>query len=170
MQKITYHKLTRTHLPHRMKWLNDPEVNRYLGLQVRQGTDEKFHQTWFDKYENDETRDIFCIEANNEIIGQIGLLDINLNDKNACLYVLIGEKSYWNRGFGSEAMEFILDYGFKKLGLHKIWLEVHTRNINAIKLYKKFGFEQEGLFKDNVLYKDGFDDEIRMAKFNVKDK
>lgn len=169
MSKISYKKLTREHLPYRMKWLNDPEVNRFLGHQVRNGTDEEFHRKWFSDYENDDSREIFMIESDGKIIGQVGLLDINLQDKNACLYILIGEKSCWNQGLGSDAIKFILDYGFNKLGLHKIWLEVHVRNTNAIKLYKKFGFQQEGLFKDNVSYEDGYDDEIRMAKFNPKE-
>jgi|GEM_PF-318773 len=166
MTNLNYQKLTREHLPHRIKWLNDAEVNRYLGHQVRNGTDEEFHNKWFDEYDKDESREIFLILDDDKAIGQIGLLDINLYDKNACLYILIGEKDYWHKGIGSEAMDFILDHGFNKLHLRKIWLEVHAKNENAIKLYEKFGFVQEGYFKDNVLYNDGFGDEIRMAKLN----
>lgn len=166
MLELKYTKLDRSHLPHRMKWLNDAEVNRYLGHQVRNGTDEAFHTNWFDEYEKDDSREIFLILDGDKPIGQIGLLDINLFDKNASLYILIGEKDYWHKGIGAEAMKFILNYGFEELGLHKIWLEVHAKNENAIKLYKKFGFIQEGYFKENVLYEDGYGDEIRMAKFN----
>lgn len=169
MSKISYHELTRDHLAYRMKWLNDPEVNNYLGLRVRLGTDKKFHEAWFDKYKNDETREIFMIESDGKIIGQIGLLDINLQDKNADLYILIGEKDHQGKGFGTEAVKFILSYGFDNLHMHKISLGVHSRNTIAVKLYKKFGFRQEGILKDNILYKDGYDDEIRMAKFNPKE-
>lgn len=168
MPKISYKKLTREHLPYRMKWLNDPEVNRYLGQMTRQGRDEEMHRKWLDIYEDDKTKEIFMTECNGQMIGQVGLVDIHLIDQNACLYIVIGEKDYWNKGVGSEAMEFILDYGFSKLKLHKICLDVHARNENAIKLYKKFGFEQEGVFKDQVHYADSFGDEIRMAKFNPK--
>jgi len=167
MPELKYTKLDRGHLPHRMKWLNDADVNRYLGHQVRNGTDKDFHTKWFDGYENDDSREIFLILDGSKPVGQIGLLDINLYDKNASLYVLIGEKDCWHKGIGSEAMKFVLDYGFKELGLHKIWLEVHAKNENAIKLYEKFGFVQEGYYKDNVLYNGSFGDEIRMAK--IKD-
>lgn len=169
MAKVGYVELIRDHLSYREKWLNDQEVNRYLGHQVREGTDKLFHQKWFDKYEVDESRKIFLIELNGKPVGQVGLLDINPLDKNAGLYILIGEKKYWGKGIGSKAMEFILDYGFNKLNMHKIWLEVHARNKNAIKLYEKFGFVIEGVLKDNVLYEDGYDDEIRMAKLNPEE-
>jgi RimJ/RimL family protein N-acetyltransferase len=62
-------------------------------------------------------------------------------------------------------MEFILDYGFSKLKLHKIWLDVHADNFSTIKLYQKFGFVEEGVFRHQVYCNDVFGDEIRMAKF-----
>ena len=163
--KAIFRKLTVKDLPYRVKWLNDPEVNKYLGHRTRSGTDEEFHRKWFENYSSDETKEIFIIEVDGKPVGQVGLVDIHLLDKNACLYIVIGEKNYWGKGIGSAAMEYILNYGFKDLNLRKICLEVHARNTAAIRLYKKYGFEQEGLFKDNVLYDDGFDDEIRMAKF-----
>lgn len=164
--ETNFRKLTIKDLPYRMKWLNDQEVNKYLGHRVREGTDEEFHRRWFESYFNDEFREIFTIEVDGKPVGQVGLLDINLLDKNSCLYIIIGEKDYWGKGVGSQAMEFILDYGFNKLKLHKIWLEVYARNSVAKKLYKKFGFHNEGIFKDQVLYPDGFSDEIRMARFH----
>jgi len=160
---ISYRKLTLDDLPYRMKWLNDPEVFRYLGHQVRMGTDLSFHKQWFDEYLKDDSREIFMILADEQPIGQVGLLDINKLDNNACLYVAIGETEYRGKGIGQRAVKYILEYGFKKLGFHKIWLDVHARNEKAISCYKKCGFVVEGIFKDQVLYEDGYDDEIRMA-------
>ncbi|MFA7253490.1 MAG: GNAT family protein [Patescibacteria group bacterium] len=163
--ETNFRKLTIEDLPHRIKWLNDPEINKHLGTRVRTGTDEEFHKKWFECYFSDDFREIFTIEVDGKPVGQVGLLDINPLDKNGCLYIIIGEKNYWGKGIGSQAMEFILNYGFDTLGLHKIWLEVYASNSAAIKLYKKFGFNNEGIYKDQVLYPDGFVDEIRMAKF-----
>ena len=98
----------------------------------------------------------------------MGLLDINLLDKNACLYIVIGEKEYWRKGIGTQAIKFILDYGFNKLKLHKIWLDVHADNLPAIKLCQKFGFTEEGRFKDQIRHGSKYTDELRMAKFNPK--
>lgn len=163
---LSYRKLVDTDLPYRMKWLNDPDVYRFLGHQVRLGTDLAFHQQWFEKYLADDSREIFMILADGKPIGQVGLLDLNKLDKNACLYVAIGDKKYRGRGIGQTAVKYIVDYGFNKYKFHKIWLEVHGKNEVAINCYKKCGFSVEGIFKDQVLYDDEFGDEIRMAIFN----
>lgn len=162
---VKYRPLKIEDLPYRYKWLNDPEVRKHLGTVVRDGTDMGFHQKWFEGYLKDEARKIFLILDGDKAIGQVGLLDINLADKNACLYVLIGEKEYWGKGIGTEAVEYICEYGFKELGLHKVWLDVHAENTRAVKCYKKYGFKQEGLFRENVWYDGKYQDEIRMAIF-----
>jgi LEA14-like dessication related protein len=82
MQNL-FKKLTIKDLPYRMKWLNDPEINKHLGARVRTGTDEEFHKKWFENYIEDESREIFTIEVDCKPVGQVGLIDINLLDKNA---------------------------------------------------------------------------------------
>ena len=64
------------------------------------------------------------------------------------------------------AMQFILNYGFNKLKLHKISLGVFSNNLPAIKLYKKIGFKTEGKFRDECLRRGKYLDMLSMAKFN----
>lgn len=160
-----YIPIQRGHIDYRIKWLNDPEINRYLGTAVRSGTDKAFHVKWFDGYEEEEKegkRKIFMIEINGEFVGQVGLLDINQSDKNAVLYIVIGEKRYWGKGIATEAIKYIHNYAFRDLGLHKINLYVHTANTRAIALYEKTGYKHIGIFHDNV-YRDGkYEDETLM--------
>src|SRR5680860_499627 len=96
-----YIPITREHIEYRIKWLADPEINRFLGTVVRNGLDRSFHERWFDGYEKEEAegkRKIFMIEVDGKFVGQVGLLDINKDDKNAVLYIVIGEKDYWGKG------------------------------------------------------------------------
>lgn len=168
--KISYRPLTAEDSSLRMKWLNDPEVNRYLGHQVRKGTDESFHRKWMEEYLAEKTREILIILADGKPIGQVGLIDINLLDKNAALYIVIGEAEYRGKGIGKEAIRYILDYAFNKMKLHRIWLEVHEDNIAGIKCYTDCGFIEEGHLVDQVLYADGtYHDEIGMAIINPKE-
>lgn len=168
--KITFRPLGARDVSLRMKWLNDPETNKFLGTRVRQGTDIEFHKKWFKKYKSDESREIFIILASGEPIGQVGILYINHDDKNASLYIIIGEQEFRGHGYGKEAIKYILHYAFKTLKLHKVWLEVHAENTNAIKCYMACGFTEEGVLKDSVLYGEGksarYGDELRMAIFN----
>jgi len=170
--KLSYRPITIEDLNLRQKWLNDPGVYRFLGFQVRQGTNLEFHQKWFKKYFEDEKsgeRKIFIVSDGEKPIGQVGLLDINKDDKNACLYIVIGEKEYRGKGLSQEILRFICNYGFNDLGLHKIYLEVHADNIAGVKAYEKFGFVEEGFFKENVFANGKYRDEIRMALINPKD-
>lgn len=153
-------------LPLRSKWLNDPETNKYLGSRTRKGTSLAFHKKWFEKYLKDKKKKIFMILCDNERIGQVGLVDINKLDKNAHLYIVIGEKNFRGKGVGREAMDFIINYGFNKLKLHKILLEVHADNIPAVKLYESSGFQQEGRLIENVFSDGKYKDEIIMSLRN----
>lgn len=166
MEKVTFRKLGIEDLELRYKWLTDPETNKYLGTRLRNGQDKSSFKKWLDEYLKDDTKLIFIIEVDGMPIGQVGLARINLDDKNASLYLVIGEKNYRGKGYGKEAIKYILDYSFKNLGLHKVWLEVHVANLVALGLYKKMGFVEEGYFKGNVLYDGKYVDEIRMAIIN----
>jgi RimJ/RimL family protein N-acetyltransferase len=63
---------------------------------------------------------------------------------------MIGEKDTWGKGYGFEASILILKYAFHELNLNRIFLTVREDNINAIKLYKKVGFKEEGLLRQQV--------------------
>lgn len=163
MADLIYRSLNRADLPARMRWLNDPEVNQYLGTHVRQGTDLAFHEKWFAAYEKDESRQIFTVLDGETPIGQVGLLSINHDDHNAELYVIIGEAAYRGRGLGVELVNHICSYGFDELKLHRIWLTVHAANKPAIHVYEKCGFQNEGVLRDNVCRGGTYEDEVVMG-------
>jgi RimJ/RimL family protein N-acetyltransferase len=151
----------------RVKWLAKPEVNHYMSSEVRNGTtladeEKKFKNRASEK----KTREIFIILDGEKPIGDVGLVDVDHVDKNAFLIVMIGEDGYRSKGIGSKALDFITKYGFEKLGLHKISLQVNEDNIPAIKCYQKFGFEEEGRLKEHAYIDSEFKDEIIMSFFN----
>ena len=118
------------------EWLNDLEVTQNLGplyngiLTVEK---EKELITELSKNHNYSIIDI----KTNEIIGNCGFIEIDNINQTAEIGIFIGNKNYWNKGYGTEAMQLLLDYGFKALNLHNIMLKVYPFNVNAIKLYEK---------------------------------
>jgi RimJ/RimL family protein N-acetyltransferase len=61
---------------------------------------------------------------------------------------MIGEKSCWDKGYGTETMRLLLEHGFNTLNLHRIWLQVFAKNKRGIRAYEKAGFQFEGTFRD----------------------
>ncbi|MFA4996332.1 MAG: GNAT family protein [Patescibacteria group bacterium] len=165
--KITFRPIRKTDLKYRFKWLNDPETTEFLGTRTRQGTDFDFHLRWYEKYKTDETRKIFMILYDKKPIGQVGLTHIDQDDKNAELYIAIGEKEFRGKGIGQRAVKFIIDYAFKTLKLHRISLGCFEENVAGLKCYKKCGFVKEGLIREQF-YKNGkYCNEVRMGLIAV---
>lgn len=88
------------------------------------------------------------------LIGHISLHDVDHLNRNAFLGIVIGDEKHRSKGFGSEAIRLILDYGFKTLNLHNIMLSVHADNCAGIACYKKVGFQEAGRRREGV-FKDG---------------
>jgi len=90
-------------------------------------------------------------------------MNVNTEAKMAEFGIFIGDKKYWGQGCGTEACRLIVDHGFRKLKLHRVYLRVLAYNIRGIKSYQKVGFKVEGRLKEHI-YRDGFyHDEIVMG-------
>jgi hypothetical protein len=68
--------------------------------------------------------------------------------------IFIGEKTLWNKGYGTEAMRLLLRHGFETLNLNRICLRVFETNPRAVRSYEKAGFMLEGRERQGM-YKDG---------------
>ncbi len=87
-----------------------------------------------------------ALAETNEIIGIIGLKNINLLDFNAELEYWVGSK-YWRKGITSEALKLILKFAFNDINLIRVYAFVSEKNIASVKLLDKFRFVQEGNFR-----------------------
>lgn len=92
-------------------------------------------------------------EGSKEYVGTISLKNINYIDKNA-EYAIVIRKKFWGKDYAFESTKKILEYGFNRLNLHKIYLNVLEKNVRANKFYLKFGFVKEAVFQGHV-YIDG---------------
>lgn len=168
--KITYRSIKFKDIPLRVKWYNNPQVNKYLGEQIRFGTTLKRQKEWFEGYKKDKERKIFIIEADKKPIGFVGLMEIRKIDRNAHILIVIGEDGYRGKGIGKKALKFITDYGFKKLKLHKIYFHVYSPNITAIKCYLGASLKKEATLKELGFIDGKYCDEIFMSITNQNSK
>lgn len=80
------------------------------------------------------------LKSNEMLIGNCSLFNINPIHRTAEVGIFIGDEKYRGQGYGAEALELLLAYGFKILNLNNIMLKVFSFNQRAIKSYEKVGF------------------------------
>ncbi len=106
----------------------------------------------------------FAIETDGQMIGVCSLFNRDDTAQTAELGITIGDKAYWGRGYGREAVELLVNYGFQMLNLRRIWLKVHGRNERAIRAYAAVGFVEEGRQRDHVWSNGTYDDLVLMGR------
>jgi ribosomal-protein-alanine N-acetyltransferase len=75
-------------------------------------------------------------------------------------------KKYWQKGFASEAVLTMTNFGFEQLEIHRIEAHVTPGNIASEKLLQKCGFEKEGILKDVAFFRGSYQDQVLYAKIN----
>ncbi len=148
------------------EWVNDPDVTRGLALYLPISmTDE---ERWFENASHrDPHEKPLAIEIRDgdgwKLIGNSGVFDIEWTNRSAEIGIMIGEKSLWNQGYGTEAVGLLLRHCFETLNLNRVFLKVYADNHRARRAYEKAGFVEEGRMREAV-YKFGrYDDIILMS-------
>jgi RimJ/RimL family protein N-acetyltransferase len=105
----------------------------------------------------------FAIEVDGKFIGQCALFNFNDTAHNCELGITIGDKAYWGKGYGREAIALLLDYAFRLRNFHKVFLRVHGKNERAIHAYRACGFIEEGRLRAHVWSNGSYDDLVHMG-------
>ena len=165
-ERLLYRPVSLTHLSQDyVDWLNDIEVYRYLetGGNYTWAMLESFLQS----VERSEM--LFWaihLKSNDQHIGNIKIDPVNTKHGLGEYGILMGRKSEWGKGYAKEASLRIIDFCFRELGLRKITLGVVKDNVAAVELYRKMGFETEGVYRHHAMYDGRYCDVLRMAVFN----
>ncbi len=127
-------------------WFADLELTALLGQQGRSFTLEQ-EQQWIaaraNVVEHERTFAIVLRDA-ERLIGTCSLHNINLLHGTAELGIAIGDKTVWGKGYGREAVQLLIEYGFRYLNLYNISLWVHSFNERARRAYLAAGFREVG--------------------------
>lgn len=143
-------------------WLNDFEISDRLGLSSSV-TSFRSEKEWIDENTSKGNHVYGIILAeNNEIIGNIGIENIQNTNRCADVGLFIGEEKYRNKGYGAEALRLACKYAFDKLNLHSLHLSVFDFNERAIACYKKVGFKEAGRLREAYFVNGKYHDQIIM--------
>ena len=125
------------------EWLNDINVTIYLYMKDQIITLEK-EKAYLEKISKEKHHFALINLENDKLIGDCGLLNVDYVHRSAELGIMIGDRAYWNQGYGSDAVNLMLDYGFSLLNLNSIYILTFSFNQRAIACYKKSGFKEVG--------------------------
>jgi RimJ/RimL family protein N-acetyltransferase len=137
------------------RWDQDTEWFRFLDTDPPRLFSEKKVKEWLEKdLDKPSTDEIyFAIRTLKDdiLIGFIGLFNLLMHHGDALVAIALGEREYWGKGYGSDAMRVILRYAFNELNLRKVGLIVFEYNTRAIRSYEKTGFRHEGRIRGAIL-------------------
>jgi len=99
---------------------------------------------------------VFAIltRAENKLIGNCGLHGVDPKNRSAVFGIFIGDKDYWDKGYGTDTTRTLLRFAFGELGLNRVELEVYAYNPRAMRAYEKAGFRRDGV-RRQALFREG---------------
>ncbi|KOO46018.1 acetyltransferase [Priestia koreensis] len=150
----------------RYTWCLDKEVTKHLNMPEKYPPFTKeetasWIQMCIDKTNGYEQKAIVTEEGVH--IGWVDFKNMDPLNHHAELGIAIGDKRYWRKGYGIAAMNKMLSFGFRELNLNKIWLRVEVDNEKAIKSYKRIGYVEEGILRQDRLREGMYVDRLRMS-------
>lgn len=130
-------------------WCSDASVTTYLKWSAHSYPliTEQVVARWAREY-----HDPHCLhwavtrKGHGDVIGGVSLTVKDLMDERAELGYSLGS-AFWQQGYGSEAVQAVLDYGFDRVGLHRIEAFCDCQNQASAGLLRHLGFRQEGLHR-----------------------
>lgn len=139
--------------------------------------DNEFNMTlenekeFIDSKRNNEKEIFLVAKVNGKIIGTLGFASSPFNRyKHKGQFGISVLKEFWGHSIGYKMLSLMIEWA-DRIGLIKITLQVDSNNERAIALYKKFGFEKEGLLKFDKYIGNGiFRDSIIMSRINYQNK
>ncbi len=132
-------------------WKIDPELSQ-LDATPRLRTS---FQHYLSEYAREfrypsPARERFAIETlDGKHIGNCTYYGIDMANGEAELGIMIGDRNYWDKGYGANAVTTLVKYIFQHTKLNRIYLKTLASNTRAQKCFAKCGFTQYGQLKHN---------------------
>jgi RimJ/RimL family protein N-acetyltransferase len=151
-----------------LNWLQDPKVNCFLETRWQKQTINSIYE-FIVNIQKDENNYLFAIvdKSTNKHIGNIKLGPINWQHGIAEISYFIGDVDFWGKGYATQAISTLTEWGFKKLKLHFVKAGFYQSNIASQKALVKSGYEFQAIFKNELIAANGVrEDHVWYGKFN----
>ena len=139
-----------------LAYQSDPLYLRYYEWTDRTPEAVQEFVSWFLDHQIQNPRIKYqlaaTLKSSNQLIGNCG---IRMDDPNA-LEANIGyelDPKHWNNGYATEAAHAIVDFGFSRFGVHRVWSWCVADNVGSAHVLEKLGMRLEGRLRENEYYK-----------------
>ena len=106
------------------------------------------------------TEMIFRIEKESTLIGEVRLKNLRWFNRKAELSIIV-HKEQQGQGYGKEVLEYLIDYAFNKMNLHRLEAEALEFNEASVMMLEKIGFHLEGRLREAKYHNDKYWDILR---------
>jgi RimJ/RimL family protein N-acetyltransferase len=165
-KRVRLRGVERSDLDKFVEWINDPEVTDGLTLFLPMSSVDE--EKWFEGVmQRSQEEKPLVIDMKDgvdwHLIGNSGFLNFDWVARAAEVGIMIGEKTIWDQGYGTEVMTLLLRHGFETLNLNRVYLRVYAENKRAIHTYEKVGFVHEGRMRQAVFKHGAYSDVLFMS-------
>lgn len=147
--KVYLRPAERSDIPLFIRWLADAETVHFLAMRAPLSV--PLEERWFERMVERQGKDAYhfvvCRLDDDRPIGTVGFHEIFWEDGVASFGIVIGEKELWGKGYGTDATNAIVDFGFGQLRLERIELDVYAYNERGRRAYETAGFVHEGTLR-----------------------
>lgn len=160
--KVIIRPVERDDLELIQKWYNDDEVMHWAsGARPDMMVSMDFlEEVWFEESFTDYLVRMMIETKDGKPIGIIGFRGLDQQERRCRMLIFIGEKDFWGKGYGTDAIKGFLRFLFKRWNLNRVEADTWDGNQRAVEAYKKCGFKEEGRLR-KARYVDGeYKDEI----------
>ncbi|QEA45818.1 GNAT family N-acetyltransferase [Leuconostoc citreum] len=119
-------------------------------------------QLLYERHVLDQTERRFVVEDKDQFIGVVELMYIDGLHRHTEIQVII-HPDHQGHGYAQSAIKSGIEYAFKVLNMHKVYLYVDVDNAAAIHIYKKVGFTQEGVLRGHFFAEGKYHDSMMMG-------
>jgi diamine N-acetyltransferase len=144
-------------------WVNDPEI---AWLIDRAGpVTPAEHEAWYRALVASPAAAVFAVErlADSQFIGLVWLYEIHPRHRRAEVRIVIGDRTAWGGGYGTDTLRVLIRIAFGSLAIEKLWADVLTTNPRAVRAFERAGFRREGLLVGDRVQGAGRVDVIRLG-------
>jgi RimJ/RimL family protein N-acetyltransferase len=160
-ERVTLRPVAAEHAEGLFELVSDPEVRRLTGSHGEISLEAS--RQWYASRGGHDDRLDLAVVADGRYVGEVVINELDPGNLSCNLRIaLVGSRAF-GKGYGTEAIELVLDHVFGTTALHRVSLDVHSFNERARHVYKKVGFVEEGVLRDALFWDGEWHDSVVMS-------